>query len=349
MAHNILVTGGAGYIGSHTAKALAQGGFSPVVLDNLAAGNRWAVKWGPFVEGDTGDRELLHRTIRQYKIDGVVHLAASAYVGESMLNPGKYFDNNVTKSLALLDVLVDCGVEQLVFSSTCAVYGVPGSGLLEEDHPQAPINPYGEAKLFIERACGWYGQAYPLRSVSLRYFNAAGADPDGELGESHSPETHLIPLAIAAALDETTHLSVYGTDYATHDGTAVRDYVHVSDLAAAHVRALEYLIAGGESTQLNLGAGNGSSVREVIGCVEAVSGKRVNTIDAPSRPGDAAVLVACAERAKKALGWHPNFTLEDMVTSAWNWHQLREARPVRSSLRARGDYILDSSDVAAIL
>jgi UDP-glucose-4-epimerase GalE len=322
-ASNILITGGAGYIGSHTAKALAQSGFVPVVLDNLSFGNRWAVKWGPFVQGDIADEELLRRTIKKHHISGVLHFAASAYVGESMLNPRKYFHNNVTKSLCLLNAMMDCGVDQLVFSSTCAVYGIPEKKIVDEDHPQSPVNPYGETKLFVERACHWYEQAHQLRSVCLRYFNAAGADMDGELGESHDPETHLIPLAIEAALDNTRKLKVHGSDFPTPDGTAVRDFIHVADLAAAHVSALQHLANGGESARLNLGTGTGTSVREVIRLVKSIAGRRVQTVEAPARPGDPPYLVACADRAKELLGWQPEYNIEETIASAWEWHSSR--------------------------
>ena len=320
-AGNILITGGAGYIGSHTAKALVKAGWHPVVLDNMTAGHRWAVQWGPLIEGDFGDRALLQRIIAEYQIQAVVHMAGSTYVGESIYNPAKYFDNNVTKSLTLLDTLIEAGMGRLVFSSSCAIYGIPETDTLDEGHRALPINPYGESKLFFERACYWYEQAHQLRSVSLRYFNAAGADPDGTLGEAHVPETHLIPLAIDTALGIRSELGIFGTDFPTPDGTAVRDYVHVCDIAEAHVAALRYLYDGGQSTQLNLGTGEGNSVREVIRSVESVSGRHVRTTDGPRRPGDPPVLVACADRAREVLGWRPKFTnWRDMVSTAWKWH-----------------------------
>src|SRR4051794_27353835 len=244
----------------------------PVVLDDLSTGNDWAVQWGPLVKGNVSDESLVRRTVEKYEIRAAIHLAASAYVGESMKHPRKYFHNNVSNSLSFLDTLLGCGVDQLIFSSTCAVYGIPETDVLDEDHPQLPVNPYGESKLFVERTCQWYEAAYGLRYVSLRYFNAAGADPSGDLGENHEPETHLIPLAIGTALGSHPKLSVYGTDFPTADGTAVRDYIHVSDVAAAHVSALEYLQDGGASDRLNLGTGRGVSVREVIKTVEQLSG-----------------------------------------------------------------------------
>ena len=294
------------------------------MIDNLTAGHRSAVKWGPFIEGDIGCESLLRRVFEEYKIEGVIHFAANAYVGESMSNPRKYFHNNVTKSLNLLNAMMDCGVNQMVFSSTCAVYGVPQQLPLEENHPQVPINPYGETKLFVEKACHWYSQAHELRSVCLRYFNAAGADPAGELGETHDPETHLIPLAIQAAYGSRPGLTVFGTDYPTPDGTAVRDYIHVSDLAQAHVQALKFLEGGGEGTTMNLGTSSGYSVREVIDCVQRVSGGRIHVHEAPRRPGDPAILVASPGRADQLLNWRPvHSSLEEIIATACRWHAPR--------------------------
>ncbi len=317
----ILVTGGAGYIGSHTAKALAMSGFEPVVLDNLSAGHRWAVKWGPLVEGDVNDEDLVRRVIDEHRIEAAIHFAASAYVGESMREPRKYFRNNVINSLGLLNAMIDCGVNKVVFSSTCATYGNPESLPIDEEHQQRPVNPYGESKLFIEKALRWYGDAHGLRSVCLRYFNAAGADAEGEIGESHNPETHLIPLVIEAAMRLKPNVTVFGTDYPTHDGTAVRDYVHVSDLADAHVRALQYLFTAGVSSTINLGTGLGRSVREVISAVAKVSGCRVPVLEQPRRAGDPAILVAQADKANSLLGWSPKYTcLDEIVSTAWEWH-----------------------------
>jgi UDP-arabinose 4-epimerase len=317
----ILVTGGAGYIGSHTAKALASYGYEPVVLDNLSAGHEWAVRWGPFVQGDIGDQDLVRETISRYRIQAVIHFAANAYVGESMQQPRKYFDNNVKKALALLHTVLDSGVGQFVFSSTCATYGIPSQLPIDEEHPQAPVNPYGESKLFFERALRWYGQAHPLRSVCLRYFNAAGADPDGEIGECHDPETHLIPLAIRAAQGNHPPLQIFGHDYDTPDGTAIRDYIHVSDLAEAHVRALEHLDRGGESTSVNLGTGNGHSILAVQRAIRRVSGLHVPAMRKDRRAGDPAVLIAKADKARTLLGWEPRFRdLESIVETAWRWH-----------------------------
>lgn len=317
----VLVAGGAGYIGSHTCKALARAGRLPVVLDNLVHGHRAAVRWGPLIEGDIRDRTLVEQTLREHRIGAVVHLAAYAYVGESMRDPGKYFSNNVTGSLALLDAARACGIGHIVLSSSCATYGAPESLPIRDEHTQRPINPYGESKLFIERALHWYGVAHGLRSVALRYFNAAGADLEGELGEDHDPETHLIPLAIGAALGRRAPLQIYGTGYPTADGTAVRDYVHVSDLAQAHVRALDYLEAGGESTAFNLGTGRGYSVREVVAAVERIAGRELPRCEAAPRPGDPAILVAAPGRCRELLGWVPQCSdLETIISTAWRWH-----------------------------
>lgn len=323
MSH-VLVTGGAGYIGSHTCKALAQSGFTPVTFDNLVYGHRQFVKWGPFIQGDLGDAALLARTFKEYAIDAVIHFAAYAYVGESMTDPGKYFRNNVVNTLTLLDTMVSSKVKQIVFSSTCATYGIPERVPIAEDHPQRPVNPYGESKLFVEKALHWHGVAHDLRWFALRYFNAAGADLDGELGEEHDPETHLIPLVVKTALGQRSHVDVFGTDYPTPDGTAIRDYIHVRDLADAHVRALQHLRNGRPSAVANLGTGSGHSVKEVIDMVEKVTGKKVNARLAPRRAGDPPALVADPRNAKTLLGWHPGSSdLKTIIESAWRWHSTR--------------------------
>ncbi len=309
----VLVTGGAGYVGSHTCKALFAAGYTPVTYDNLSRGHADAVRWGPLVKGDVADRALLVRTIQEYGIDAVVHFAGFAYVGESMIAPEIYFRNNFADPLALLQAMMETGVRDIVFSSTCATYGIPQSVPIAEDHPQSPINPYGESKLMFERAVRWYGEIRGLRWVSLRYFNAAGADPDGELVENHEPETHLIPLAIRAALGHARELVLNGTDYPTPDGTAVRDFIHVSDLADAHVRALVYLESDCASAAFNLGTGNGHSVRDVIAAVERGTGRRVPVRAAPRRPGDPAVLVADAVRMRAATGWTPRRSALDTI------------------------------------
>jgi UDP-arabinose 4-epimerase len=322
MQRCIMVTGGAGYIGSHACKALAAAGWAPVTFDNLSSGHRWAVKWGPLVHGDLADTALLRRALHRHGVHAVLHFAANAYVGESMRDPGKYFRNNSAGTFSLLDAMVDVGVPHLVLSSTCATYGQPQQLPLCEDHPQLPVNPYGESKLFIERALRWYEQAHGLRSVVLRYFNAAGADAAGEIGEDHQPETHLIPLAMLAALGEHPPLQVFGADWPTRDGTAIRDYVHVTDLATAHVAALDHLVAGRPGVSLNLGTGRGHTVREVIRAVEAAAGRRVPVQAAPRRPGDPAELVAASTRAQELLHWQPRHSdLHTIVGTAWAWHQ----------------------------
>ena len=319
---NILVTGGAGYIGSHACKALARAGHIPITLDNFDYGHHWAVKWGPLVEGDLADVVLLRQIFREYKIDAVMHFAGYAYVGESMVDPGKYFRNNVANTVGLLDTMVENAVDKIVFSSTCATYGIPDRLPIDERSPQRPVNPYGESKLFMERAMNWYSLAHGIRSVSLRYFNVAGADPDNEIGEDHNPETHLIPLVIESALGRRPQVDIYGDDYPTPDGTAIRDYIHVTDLAAAHVLALEKLQAGAENLFLNLGTGRGHSVREVISAVEQVSGLPVATRKAPRRAGDPPVLVAAPGRAEEVLGWKPVYSsLEILIETAFNWHR----------------------------
>jgi UDP-arabinose 4-epimerase len=326
-----LVTGGAGYIGSHTAKVLARSGFEPIVLDNMSAGHRWAVKWGPLVEGDLGDSALIREVIKTYRVQAVVHFAGLAYVGESMLRPRQYLRNNVTYTLRLLDAMTDLKVRHIVFSSSCATYGIPTSVPIREEEAQIPINPYGESKRMVERILGWYGKAYGLRWTSLRYFNAAGADPDGELGEDHSPETHLIPLAIQAALGEKPALEIYGTDYSTPDRTAIRDYTHVMDLAEAHVAALRHMLKSHEDSAFNLGTGKGHSVRQVVATVERVSGHRVPVRETQRRAGDPPELVADPANAKKFLGWEPRYSsLESIVQTAWNWHISR--RPALSGV-----------------
>ena len=320
MSKHVLVTGGAGFIGSHTAKQLAQGGHEPICFDNLSEGHRWAVKWGPLVEADLSDAELLRDVMREYRVEAVIHFAASAYVGESVENPRKYFRNNVINALHVLEAMHDAAVPRIVFSSTCATYGVPQTLPMSEAHPQLPVNPYGESKLFVERALRWFAQAYGLQWMALRYFNAAGADPEGQIGEDHHPETHLIPLAIGAALGERPYLQIFGTEYPTPDGTAVRDYIHVSDLALAHLLALDHLVRGGGSMPLNLGTGRGHSVREVVETVERVSGRAVPVREEDRRAGDPEALVADASQAAAVLGWSPRYPeLESMVETAWNW------------------------------
>jgi UDP-glucose-4-epimerase GalE len=320
----VLVTGGAGYVGSHTVKAMAGAGIEPVVFDNFSAGHRWAARSGSVVEGDLEDPGQVRKALVEHKVEAVVHFAASIAVGESVSNPQKYFWNNVVNTLKLLDTMLERGVKTIVFSSSAAVYGNPQTVPIPEDHPLQPTSPYGETKLMMERILRWYGEAYGFRWAALRYFNAAGADSDGELGEDHDPETHLIPLVIQAALGRLPSVQIFGSDYDTPDGTAVRDYIHVTDLAEAHVRALEHLTNGKESGPLNLGTGKGHSVREIIAAVERVSKVRVPASEAPRRAGDPPVLVADATRAARLLNWKPQFSqLDSIVEGAWKWHSKR--------------------------
>jgi UDP-arabinose 4-epimerase len=322
MSENILVTGGAGYVGSHTCKELAAAGYQPIVLDNLSQGHSWAVKWGALVIGDIADPVLVPEIIKTFSVRAVLHFAAHAYVGESLQEPHKYFENNFSKTLALLNSIRTSGLNKVVFSSSCATYGVPRVLPIPEGHPQQPISPYGESKLFVEHVLRRYEQAYGLRYVTLRYFNAAGADPDGELGEDHRPETHLIPLIIAAAQGQRRAIEMFGTDYETSDGTAVRDYVHVTDLASAHVQAVQRLLDGGPSASLNLGTGRGHTIREVVSVVESVSGRKIPVWESPRRPGDPPALIADSTRAEAVLGWRPHLSdLPTIVRTAWNWHQ----------------------------
>jgi UDP-arabinose 4-epimerase len=330
---NILITGGAGYIGSHVAKAAARAGHVPIALDNLTCGHEWAVRWGPLECGELADREWLRGVFARYRIDAVMHFAANALVGESTSDPRKYFHNNVVSTLILLDAMLEARVGTLVFSSTCATYGNPVRMPIDEAHPQAPINPYGESKLFVERVLRWYGEAYGLRWVALRYFNAAGADPEGEIGEDHDPETHLIPLVIQAALGRRPYVELYGSDYPTPDGSAVRDYIHVMDLADAHLRGLGYLLEGRESRAFNLGTGEGHSVSEVIEAVAQISGRKIPVRETTRRRGDPATLVADASEAVAKLAWRPAYPdLRSIVAHAWSWHASRppvEVKDVR--------------------
>jgi UDP-arabinose 4-epimerase len=324
MSRSVLVTGGAGYIGSHACKGLARAGYEPVVFDNLSRGHRESVRWGPLVEGDLADRERLVMAMQTHRISAVMHFAAYAYVGESVADPALYYRNNLMGTLSLLEAMREVGVDKVVFSSTCAIYGNPENMPIGESAPQRPVNPYGETKLAIERALRWYGEAYHLRSVSLRYFNAAGADLQGEIGELHEPETHLVPLVLRAALGQRSHIDIFGTDYPTADGTAIRDYIHVEDLAEAHLRALEYLSAGRESAALNLGTGKGHSVREVIAAAEAVSGRTVPRRNAARRAGDPPILVADPSLAAEQLGWRARHSdLQTIIRTAFAWHESR--------------------------
>ena len=319
---HVLVTGGAGYIGSHACKALAAAGYVPVSFDNLVYGHEWAVRWGPFVQGDILDRAALDAVMEKYRPVAVMHFAAFAYVGESVENPGKYYRNNVSGSLSLLAAMRDHGVGKFILSSTCATYGLPDAVPIPESHPQRPINPYGASKLMVEQVLRDVDVAHGLRSISLRYFNAAGADPDGEIGESHDPETHLIPLVLDAAAGVRPEIVVYGDDYATPDGTCIRDYIHVSDLANAHVLGLRALEAGAATTAYNLGNGHGFSVKEVIDTARQVTGREIRVRVGPRQAGDPPRLVGDATRIRKDLGWRPQHAdLAEMIGSAWKWHQ----------------------------
>jgi UDP-glucose-4-epimerase GalE len=314
----ILVVGGAGYIGSHTARALRRAGYEVILYDNLATGHRRLAQGFELIEGDIADEATLRPALA--RVHAVMHFAAHAYVGESVENPRKYFRNNVEAALALLNATLDAGIRRFVFSSTCAVYGVPAKVPITEDTARDPVNPYGTSKLFCEYALQAYDRAYTLRSARLRYFNAAGADESGEIGELHDPETHLIPLALAATQDGPD-LSIFGSDYPTPDGTCIRDYIHVNDLADAHLRALQHLEKGGDSIALNLGTGSGNSILEVIHAAETVTGRPVRRKITPRRAGDPPVLVADASRAQQVLGWKATRGLPEIVSSAWKWMQ----------------------------
>ncbi len=335
---NVLVTGGAGFIGSHTCKQLARAGFVPIVYDNLSTGHLHAVKWGPFVQGDLEDKAKLASVIQRYQPQGVLHFAANALVVESMHEPEKYYRNNVAGTLALLEVLRQSGVNRLVFSSSCATYGNPQAGAMTEEHPQNPINPYGRTKLMVEQMMGDFFMAYGLQTAVLRYFNAAGADLDGELGEEHEPETHLLPSIIQAALGVKPEIVVYGTNFATKDGSAVRDYIHVQDLAEAHVLALQHLLKSKDSITLNLGTGRGYSVLELIAYVQKCSAKTVPVRFEKSRPGEPGVLTANASKAAAVLGWTARHSsLETIVGSAWKWHQQLTPNLRKAYLLAKKD------------
>ena len=316
----MLVTGGAGYIGSHAAKALRDAGYTVIVYDNLAAGHRGAVKFGEFVQGDIADVDAVRRALRRYDVFGVMHFAAFLDVGESVREPARYYRNNVGGALSVLEAMAAESVKHFVFSSTCATYGEPIETPITENHPQRPINSYGETKLAVERALPHFERAYGLRWVALRYFNASGADPDGEIGEDHSPEIHVIPRAIEAARGGPG-LQVFGDDYPTPDGTCLRDYIHVSDLADAHVKALEAIVETGKSGAYNLGTGHPHSVKAVIDAVERVTGRKVPWTLGPRRPGDPAVLYAAPQKAQSELHWSPRFAdLDAIVGTAWKWH-----------------------------
>ena len=318
----ILVTGGAGYVGAHACKALAARGFLPVVYDNLVYGHREAVQWGPLEVGDIADRLALDAAIARHRPVAVMHFAAFTYVGESVDDPGKYYRNNVAGTLSLLEAMRDHGIERLVFSSTAATYGTPKSVPIQEDAVKAPINPYGQSKWTAELMIADFCAAHMMRAVRLRYFNAAGADPDGDIGELHDPEAHLIPLAMQAVTGDGPPLTLFGDDYPTPDGTCIRDYIHVTDLADAHVRALDWLETTSGAHAFNLGTGRGQSVRQVLDAVEKVAGKPVPHLIGPRRAGDPAELVSDPSLANRELGWSPQMSdLDTIVATAWAWHR----------------------------
>jgi UDP-glucose 4-epimerase len=321
----ILVVGGAGYIGSHMTKMLVRSGYDVLVLDNLSTGFRNAVRYGRLIEGDLADHSLLDRLFAENRIDAVLHFAALSQVGESVQNPALYYRNNVANTLNLLDAMLAHGVRRFIFSSTAAIFGEPETSRIAEDHPQRPINPYGRSKRMVEEILQDYDRAYGLRYVSLRYFNAAGADPEGELGERHDPESHLIPLVLQAASGRRAQIAVYGNDYPTPDGTCIRDYIHVWDLCSAHRLALEHLLAGGQSDAFNLGNGAGFSVQAVIDTARRVTGRTIPASVQERRAGDPAILVAESAKARAILGWEPHFdALDTIIAHAWDWEQKHE-------------------------
>ena len=318
----ILIVGGAGYIGSHLNKEINKKGIETVIFDNLSYGHRDFVKWGAFENGNLGNIDDIRAVFKKYPIEAVMHFAAFTYVGESVEDPQKYYTNNVKNTLNLLQVMLEENVKYFVFSSTCATYGNPVEIPITESHPQNPINPYGKGKLMVETILKDYSDAYGLKYASLRYFNAAGADPDGEVGELHDPETHLIPLILDVAAGRREDIKIFGTDYDTPDGTCIRDYIHVTDLAEAHILALEYLQNGGESDFFNLGNGNGFSVKEVIETAEKITGKDIKAVEAERRAGDPPILVGSSTKAKETLNWNPKYDeLSKIIETAWNWHK----------------------------
>ena len=319
---NILVVGGAGYIGSHMCKYLSNHGYQPIVLDNLVHGHRQAVKWGPFIEGSLSDSRLLRKIFFDYTISAVMHFAAFCYVGESVENPSAYYLNNFAETLNLLQAMIERKVFYFIFSSTCAVYGEPIEIPIMENHPLEPVNPYGRSKLMVEQALDDFHAAYGLKFISLRYFNAAGADSDGEIGEDHRPETHLIPLTLQIALGQRSVIHIFGNDYPTRDGTCIRDYIHIEDLAQAHLLALERILSGESSEIFNLGNGQGYSVREVIEVSRQITGKPILEKIVDRRPGDPAVLIGSNKKAISSIGWTPRYPdLHSIIETAWQWHK----------------------------
>ena len=328
----ILITGGAGYIGSHANKILNKHGYKTIVYDNLSRGHREFVKWGHFVEGDLADKDRLLLCFQTYPIKAVMHYGAFCYVGESVTNPAEYYRNNVANTINLLDVMVQHKVKHFIFSSSCSTYGNPIESPMTEDHLQMPINPYGKSKLMVEQILKDYDKAYAISNVCLRYFNAAGADPDTEIGEWHEPEPHLIPLVLRAAAGQNEYVQIFGTDYDTPDGTCIRDYIHVNDLATAHLLALEYLKRGAASSAFNLGNGSGFSVKEIIAAVGRVTGKSIKIVQAKRREGDPPILVGSSDKARKILNWLPQYqNIDDIIKTAWIW----QTKKVEAGKQAR--------------
>ena len=318
----ILIAGGAGYIGSHTNKLLNEKGYRTVVFDNLIYGHREFVKWGEFVQGDLADKEQISDCLRKYPIEAVMHFGAFAYVGESVTDPSKYYRNNVANTLNLLEVMREFGIKYFIFSSTCATYGMPLEIPITENHPQTPVSPYGKSKLMVEDILKDFDSAYGIKHINLRYFNAAGADPAAEIGERHNPETHLIPLTIYAALGVQKSIKIFGTEYPTKDGTCIRDYIHVTDLADAHLKAFEHIKTTNKSDSFNLGNDIGYSVRDIINTVKKVSKKDFRVIETERRAGDPAVLISSSRKASDILGWQPQYAdIETIIGTAWKWHR----------------------------
>lgn len=337
MKKRILVSGGAGYIGSHTCKILSESGFVPVVYDDLRRGNRWSVRWGPFVRAALEDKETLARTMEAFQIAAVIHFAAYAYVEESMKDPSIYFNNNLLATLNLFDAMAQSGVKSMVISSTCATYGTPRHLPIGENAALKPVNPYGASKVMMEELAKWYGVCHGIKTFTLRYFNAAGADPEGFIGECHKPEPHLLPIVVEAALGRRPYVRVNGTDYPTPDGTAIRDYIHVIDLASAHVSALRYLSNGGGSNVANLGTGKGISILEIINKTAEIAGRRPDVVEGPRRPGDPPVLIADPQKAYNILGWRPKYSdISTIVRTAVRWH--RDILPAMTSNEVPGKH-----------
>ncbi|MGC8770329.1 MAG: UDP-glucose 4-epimerase GalE [Brevinematia bacterium] len=319
----ILVAGGAGYIGSHTVKMLYKKGYDVIVYDNLSKGYREFAKWGKFIEGDISDDKKLKEVFKSHKIDAVMHFCAFIEVGESVVEPEKYYKNNLVNTITLINTMKDAGIKNFIFSSTAAIFGEPKHIPIKEDDPKNPINPYGKTKLFVEEILEDYEKAYGFNSICFRYFNAAGADPDGEIGEAHNPESHLIPLILDAAMGKREAIKIFGTDYPTKDGTCIRDYIHVNDLAEAHILGLEFLLKEKRSERFNLGSGEGYTVREIIDMVKKITGKEFKVVETERRAGDPPVLIADSSKARRMLGWQTKFTLQEIIETAWNWHKKR--------------------------